>query len=86
VLHSRNGAFCYSFVPYMLPAGYPNRELRPAAPGDLERVTVMGPGVTPDVQWVGPGLGKHDLEADAGFNDLFDQIVGPDDQVCKSER
>ena len=24
--------------------------------GDAHRVTVMGPGVTPDVQWQGPGL------------------------------
>ena len=86
VLHLRNGAFCYSFVPYTLPAGYPTREVRGPAPGDLERVTVMGPGVTPDVQWVGPGLGKYDPERDEGFNTLFDQIVGPDDQVCKPER
>ena len=55
VLHLRNGAFCYSFVPQAPPAGYPDRDARRPAPGDLERVTVMGPGVTPDVQWVGPG-------------------------------
>ena len=41
-----------------------DRESRGPAPGDLERVTVMGPGVTPDVQWVGPGLGKYDPQQD----------------------
>ena len=29
VAHSRNGAFCYSFVPQMTPAGYPMRVMRP---------------------------------------------------------
>jgi len=86
VLHLRNGAFCYSFVPQTPPPGYPSTETRGPAPGDFERVTVMGPGVTPDVQWVGPGLGKYDAEQDQGFNALFDQLVGPDDQVCKNER
>ena len=41
-------------------------ETRGPAPGELERVTVMGPGVTPDVQWVGPGLGKYDAAAGRG--------------------
>ena len=31
VAHSRNGAFCYSFVPQLTPPGYPTRELRPPA-------------------------------------------------------
>ena len=52
-------------------------ETRGPAPGDLERVTVMGPGVTPDVQWVGPGLGKYDAGQDATYNALFDQLSGP---------
>ncbi len=86
VLHLRNGAFCYSFVPQTPPPGYPDREMRGAAPGDLERVTVMGPGVTPDVQWVGPGLGKVDHVQDEAYNLLFDQLVGSADQVCKNER
>ena len=84
--HLRNGAFCYSFVPQTPPAGYPSTETRGPAPGDLERVTVIGPGVTPDVQWVGPGLGKYDAAQDEVFNALFDQLVGPDDQVCTNER
>jgi hypothetical protein len=86
VLHLRNGAFCYSFVPQTLPVGYPDRSTRGPAPGNLQRVTVMGPGVTPDVQWVGPALGKYDAVQDDVYNKLFDEMVGPDDQVCKNER
>lgn len=86
VLHTNNGAFCYSFVPQIPPPGYPDREPRGPGNGDLERVTVMGPGVTPDVQWVGPGLGKFDPVQDGIYNSLFDQIVGSDDHVCTNER
>ena len=51
VTHVGSGGFCYSFAPLAAPpAGYP------AVPtvsgkGERHRVTVMGPGVTPDVQW-----------------------------------
>jgi hypothetical protein len=86
VLHLRNGAFCYSFVPQVPPPGYPDRSPRGPGNGDFERVTVLGPGVTPDVQWVGPGLGAYDPVQDEAFNALFDRLVGPDDQVCKNER
>jgi hypothetical protein len=46
----------------------------------------MGPGVTPDVQWVGPALGAYDATRDSGFNALFDRLVGPGDKVCANER
>jgi hypothetical protein len=52
----------------------------------MTRVTVMGPGVTPDVQWVGPALGAYDPVRDAAFNDLSDRLVGPGDKVCSAER
>lgn len=86
VAHSRNGAFCYSFVPQWTPAGYPTRELRPPGNGERHRVTVMGPGVTPVIQWEGPALGPYDPEQDAVFDALFDRLVGPDDRVCVPER
>ncbi len=86
VAHSRNGAFCYSFVPQMTPAGYPDRELRPAGNGYRHRVTVMGPGVTPVLQWEGAALGRYDPADDATFNALFDRLVGPNDRVCIAER
>ena len=86
VLHVGNGAFCYSFVPQRPPAGYPSDEPRGPAPGDFERVTVLGPGVTPDVQWAGPGLGAYDPQQDQAYNQRFDELVGPNDKVCANER
>ncbi len=82
VAHSRNGAFCYSFVPQFTPIGYPLHVLRPAGNGQRHRVTVMGPGVTPVIQWEGPALGSYDPQQDASFDALFDRIVGADDRVC----
>jgi hypothetical protein len=87
VLHVGNGAFCYSFVPQVPPAGYPgSRAPRGPAIGDAHRLTVMGPGVTPDVQWEGEPLGPFDAARDATFNALFDRLVGRDDKVCANER
>ena len=86
VLHVRNGGFCYSFVPQAPPAGYPDTTTRGAAVGDLHRVTVMGPGVTPDVQWEGAPLGRYDAEQDTSYNTLFDRLIGADDRVCANER
>jgi hypothetical protein len=86
VLHLENGAFCYSFVPQVPPPGYPDRAPRGPAIGDAHRVTVMGPGVTPDVQWVGPSLGPYNATQDARYNALFDELVGPHDRVCTNER
>ena len=84
VAHSRNGAFCYSFVPQMTPTGYPVREIRPPGNGDRSRVSVMGPGVTPVVQWEGKALGGYDPKQDAVFNALFDKLVGPDRQGVRA--
>lgn len=86
VLHLRNGAFCYSFVPQVPPPGYPDSAPRGPAVGDLHRVTVMGPGVTPDVQWAGAPLGRYDPAQDDVYNALFDRLVGGDDRVCANER
>jgi hypothetical protein len=57
---SRNpdGSFCYGFVPHTTHAG----EQRPPGHGRRYRLSVSGPGVTPDVSWEGPGL--HDFDAD----------------------
>jgi hypothetical protein len=84
--HEGDGAFCYSFVPQTPPLGYPDSGPRGPGNGQLERVTALGPGVTPDVQWVGPGLGAYDPAQDQAYNAAFDQLVGPDDKVCTNER
>jgi hypothetical protein len=86
VLHLRNGAFCYSFVPQAPPPGYPDNAPRGPAVGDLHRVIVMGPGVTPDVQWEAAPLGPYNSTQDAVYDALFDSLVGADDRVCTSER
>jgi hypothetical protein len=86
VTHQRNGAFCYSFVAQVPPPGYPSREPRGPGNGERHRVTVMGPGVTPIVQWEGAGLRRYDAAADEMFNRRFDQLVGPHDKVCALER
>jgi hypothetical protein len=86
VTHVRNGAFCYSFVPQTPPSGYPSSAPRGPGNGERHRVTAMGPGVTPIVEWEGAGLGGYDAARDVGFNQLFDRLVGPEDKVCTRER
>jgi hypothetical protein len=85
VTHSRSGGFCYSFAPLPAPPkGYPDVPTVSGV-GERHRVTVMGPGVTPDLQWEGAALGPYDREVDAGINELFDSILG-NDEACKGER
>ena len=82
VTHRGNGAFCYSFVAQAPPPGYPSREPRGPGNGERHRVTVMGPGVTPVVQWEGEGLDRYSAASDRVFNRRFDQLVGANDRVC----
>jgi hypothetical protein len=85
LVHRPTGTFCHSFVPQQPPPGYPSQALRPAAPGERYRVTVMGPGVTPVVQWEGRGLTNADKARDAEFNARFDEWMAGD-KICESER
>ena len=85
VTHVGNGAFCYSFAPLLSPPpGYPGVPTV-SGKGERHRVTVMGPGVTPDVQWEGAALGAYDREADTRFDELFDSFLA-NDKVCANER
>ncbi|MBD0329619.1 MAG: hypothetical protein ICV64_05900 [Thermoleophilia bacterium] len=83
--HVPNGAFCYSFVPQQPPPGYPTRQFRGPGHGERHRVTVMGPGVTPIVQWEGRGLGPFNPAVDELFNTVFDRFLSGD-PVCTRER
>jgi hypothetical protein len=83
--HRRTGGFCYSFVPQAPPPGYPSSAPRGPGNGTRHRVTVMGPGVTPIVQWEGPGLGRYDPVRDQSFNSVFDRMLAGD-RVCSRER
>ncbi|MBD0329015.1 MAG: hypothetical protein ICV64_02790 [Thermoleophilia bacterium] len=49
--HRTGGNFCYGFFP---------RGSRPPGTGKRYRITVIGPGVTPDVTWEQPALGAYD--------------------------
>ena len=87
-----SGAFCYSFWPTRdntLP-GFPDN-LRPAGNGKRYRITVEGPGVTPDVQWEAPGLhdfnpnNRADVEYERKQDALFMQFLG-NDKFCPTQR
>lgn len=56
------GAFCYGYFPHAPYAGYPRVPTgkRPAGNGERYRITVIGPGVTPDITWEGSGLPAFD--------------------------
>jgi hypothetical protein len=49
--HLPNGTFCYGFYPH---------GSHPVGKGQRYRVTVIGPGVTPDVSWEGNAPGPYD--------------------------
>ena len=89
VAHKPTGIFCYGFYPfnpqsYPHPPGWPKGKLRGPANGAKYRLTVEGPGVTPDVSVIVPGL--HDFDpknpADVAYerqqNAVLDSIVGVD--------
>lgn len=51
-----NGEFCYSFGPRPPYSGYPDSPPRDGT-GTAYRITVLGPGVMPAIQWEGPAVG-----------------------------
>jgi hypothetical protein len=83
--HKPSGTFCHSFVPQKPFSGYPSQTMRPAAPGERYRITVMGPGVTPVVQWEGVGLTAADRASAASITAIFDQLMAGDAR-CAAER
>ena len=69
--HAGTGVFCYSVNPH---------GDHPAGDGSRYRVTVIGPGVTPDVSWEGPAPGPYSAAADASANRA---IAALHDAVCR---
>jgi hypothetical protein len=82
------GIFCFGFFkrdPYKNghahPPGTPHRKRGPAH-GDRYRMTAVGPGVTPDVTWYGPGLHRYDagnpadVQLEQSMNAKLDEIRG----------
>jgi hypothetical protein len=93
VAHNPTGVFCYGFFQFDPTKGYPHRDGYPATlrgPGNgaKYRLTVNGPGATPDVSITIPGL--HDFDrhnpADVAYeqqqNALLDSIVSVD-KLCR---
>jgi hypothetical protein len=65
VAHAPTGAFCYRFYRrdanrggYARPPFFSG--IRGPGNGTRYRITVMGPGVTPDIEWFGDGLPRFD--------------------------
>ena len=88
VSHGAIGIFCHGFVPadpysghYAHPSNTPHRNRGPGT-GDQYRITVTGPGVTPDLMWQGPGLHPYnprnpaDVRLERQMNRLLDSIRG----------
>jgi hypothetical protein len=60
VSQNPTGVFCYGFFERQPYAGYPSRALAVRGHGQRYRMTVIGPGVTPDVTWEAGGLPEYD--------------------------
>ena len=93
VAHKPTGVFCYGFFRFDPTKGYPHPDgfpPKPRGPGNGEkyRLTVNGPGVTPDVSMIVAGL--HDFDrnnpADVAYekqqNAILDSIVSTD-KLCR---
>jgi len=65
--HNPTGTFCYGLYPH---AGRSGK-------GTKYRLTVIGPGVTPDVMWTGNAPGPYDATAAAAANDQLRALNDP---------
>ena len=88
VTHKPTGIFCYGFfqfdpMKYPHPPGFPSTPRGPGT-GEKYRLTVTGPGVTPDVSLVVPGLHDYnpsnpaDVEYERKQDALLFSMLGPD--------
>lgn len=87
--HKQTGTFCHSFVPQKPFPGYPSATIRPGAPGNEYRFTVMGPGVTPVIQVTVPGVATwhgdpNQVAAQDAAQQLWDSIM-TGDRKCAPE-
>jgi hypothetical protein len=88
VFRNPTGSFCYSFYPTN-DVSLPGHPSRPAGNGSRYRITVMGPGVTPDVVAEADGIGNYDGGKDAELEQerlaLYDQVTAGD-KFCATQR
>ncbi len=77
VFRTPTGAFCYSFWPTH-DASLPGAPARPAGNGTRYRISVVGPGVTPDIVAEAADPGPYDAAAERTRDALFTRITAGD--------
>jgi hypothetical protein len=91
VTHRPTGMWCYGFFQFDPTKGYPHPKGFPSTPrgpgtGEKYRLTMSGPGVTPDVSIVVPGTHDYnpsspsDVEYERKNDALLFSMLGPDKQ------
>jgi hypothetical protein len=93
VTHKGTGVFCYGFYRhdptgggYVAPRNWPRHHRRGPGVGKRYRLTVPGPGVTPDISWEGPGLhpynakNPNDVAYEQAGNAILDSYR---DRLCR---
>src|SRR5262249_17086794 len=77
--HNPSGMFCYGFYPYSKYPGYPTQRTKALnGVGKQYRITLSGPGVTPDVMWQGSGL--------VAWDPTNPKLVGQEQQMTAKVR
>ena len=90
VFRKPSGSFCYSFYATH-DVSLPGRPFRPAGNGSRYRITVIGPGVTPDIEAEAAGIGKYDPGSTADVERehkqlaLYDELTSGD-KFCATQR
>ena len=83
VFRKPSGAFCYSFWPTH-DVSLPNKPPRPEGHGTKYRISVVGPGVTPDVATEAADLGPYDAVVERRQDVLFDEVIAGD-RFCATQ-
>jgi hypothetical protein len=83
VFRKPSGAFCYSFWPTH-DVSLPGRPPRPEGHGTKYRISVVGPGVTPDVSAETLDLGTYDPQVEQQQDVLFTKVIAGD-KFCATQ-
>lgn len=83
VFRNPTGAFCYSFWPTH-DVSLPGHPARPAGNGTRYRISVVGPGVTPDVVAEAADPGPYDPAAERQRDALFSRVTAGD-RFCATQ-
>ena len=84
VFRKPTGAFCYSFWPTH-DVSLPGKPARPAGNGVRYRISVVGPGVTPDVTAEANDAGPYDPVVERAQDALFMRVIAGD-KFCATQR